>query len=326
MHAFLTMSLSVLLWSLYPLGAVVALKTMSGYELVAIATFFSVLGSLIAAMIHFKKGQLAEIIAIHKNVNKTFYLQAFASGATNVMCHGMFFLALTLTHKGGASLLYESWPIIAVIATPFLMRKAWREVSFRQFMVCLVALFGIGLIIFSNDEIDFTLKPGTLGQKTDYTALLGYVAAFVGAYACAICVVLKGVVAEYFEKASNTIGATIISELYSRGISMIIILALFPFAIGEMNFDTVNWGASIFIGLTVMVVGGILYTYSLLKTDNPTIHILYYMVPFLAVVWLWLAGETDVNTGLFVGGTIVILCNIYLAWAGRKSPLPPAVN
>ena len=97
-----------------------------------------------------------------------------------------------MSHEGGVSLIYESWPIIAVIATPFLIKKTWKAVGFKEFFACFLALVGMAFIILSNEDIDFSFaKNNNLHEEQDYFSLLGYVLALIGAYACGICVVFK---------------------------------------------------------------------------------------------------------------------------------------
>ena len=130
---------------------------------------------------------------------------------------------------------------------------------------------------------------------------------------------LKGVVAEYYGGAQHSIGTTIVSEFYSRVISFAIILIGCLFLQDYIDYSNINWGNSLFITACV-IVGGVFYTYALINTDQPTIHIMYYFVPLFAVIILWLAGETTINSGLFIGGSMIVLCNLYLYFAGRKAP------
>lgn len=321
MHVFISMALAVLIWGSYPLGAVISLKTMSSLELIFMATFFSSLGVLILGMGYLlKRKRLNDFINYHKKLDKAAYGLILASGVTNFLCHGLFFIALTMSHKGGISLLYESWPIFAVIATPFLIKKEWRDVGFKEFLVSLIALFGVAVVILSNQNIDLGLKQSNnLSEPRNYMSLLGYALALVGAYLCAMCVVLKGVVAQHFRPLNDDIGATVISEFYSRMISFILVIITMIFLQTGIDLEAVNWQSSFYVGFVVMVLGGVFYTYGLIKTDRPTIHILYYFVPILAVIFLWMAGETPISTGLFSGGLIIVLCNIYLYFAGRDA-------
>jgi drug/metabolite transporter (DMT)-like permease len=87
------------------------------------------------------------------------------------------------------------------------------------------------------------------------------------------------------------------------------------------NPENIDWAPSLFVGFVVFVLGGTLYTYSLLLSQSPTIHVLNYFVPVLAVIWLWIAGEASINSGLFIGGAIVTVSHIYLVYAGRKAKL-----
>ena len=322
MPVLISMSLAVLIWSLYPLAAVDGLKEMSGFELIAVSSMISCVTIVIFFFIYFKKAERKGIYGLHKEIFKSSYISIIGSGATHILCHSLFFIALSMSDKGGVSLIYECWPIIAVIATPFLIKKEWAAVGFKEFAVGLVALLGVVIIILSNKDVDITLlQSKDLTEETDYIALLGYIVAFIGAYACAMNVVLKGVVSDKFKGGADKMGVTIISELYCRVIGFALILLIYPFFSQYFSFDNIDWLASTYIGFVVMVLGGALYTYALTNTNKPTIHILYYFAPVIAVMWLWLANETIVSLGLFIGGGIVVICNIYLAYVGGKSEL-----
>lgn len=321
MRVLISMSLAVLIWSLYPLAATIGLKSMTSLELILIVYFFSGFGALILAFFYlWKKNLLKATIQIQKTISLRAYVTIIISGIAGVLCHGFFIIALTLANKGGVSLLYESWPVIAVVATPFLMKKTWKEVSLKEFLISMIALIGVAIIILSDKDINiFSSDPKSLTDSMDYTALGGYILAFSGGYMCAVLVVTKGVFAEHFKDLNDDVGTTLVSEVFSRIVSMILMSIIFIFLAQDLNIENIHWGASFFIGFIVFVVGGALYTYGLLKSDRPTVHIIYYFVPVLAVIWLWLVGVTEINAGLFIGGAIVLFANIYLVFAGRKA-------
>jgi drug/metabolite transporter (DMT)-like permease len=294
---------------------------MGSLEMILVVYYFSGFGALLLGLYYlWKKRLFKKAIEINKQLPRQAYIYALVSGSAGVLCHGFFIISLTMANKGGVSLLYESWPVIAVVATPFLMRKTWKEVSLTEFVISLIALIGVAMIILSDESIN--LKEGEaklLGGGMDIVSLGGYILAFAGGYMCAVLVVTKGVFSEYFLGLKNNVAAVFMSEIYSRTISMVLMTVVFMVVGDKFDFATVDWGAAFYIGFVVFVVGGALYTFSLMETDRPTIHILYYFVPVLAVVWLWGAGEATINMWLFIGGGIITLCNIYLVYAGRKA-------
>lgn len=321
MTAFLSMSLSVLIWSLYPLAATIGLQSMGSLEMIFIVYYFSGFGAIIVTALYlWKKKLFKRSIAIQKELGWNAYIPVIVSGVAGILCHAFFIISLTMANKAGVSLIYESWPIIAVIATPFLMRKSWKEVSLKEFMVSLLALGGVAIIILSDASISFK-ESMDISQNFDYTALGGYVLAFAGAYMCAVLVVTKGTYSENFNSLEDTMAASFISEVFSRVISMFLISIAFIYLSDDLIISHVNWTATFFVGFIVFVVAGALYTYSLLKTDRPTMHVMYYFVPILAVFWLWIVGEASINSGLFIGGAIVLFANIYLVIEGRKAAL-----
>ena len=320
MPVFISMGLVILLFSLYPLVASIGLQTMSSLDMILIVYFFSGFGSILVGFFYlWKKKLLKKAIDIQKNLSFSDYIPAFVCGVSGVLSHAFFIISLSLANKAGVSLLYESWPIIAVIATPMLMKKAWKEVSLKEVLVSLVALIGVALIILTDANIDFSTNPSDSSNTNNYSVLGGYILAFAAAYMTAVLVVTRGTYSEYFKALDDDIGASLVSEIFGRTISMFFMSLAFVYLKDDFYMADVNWAATFFIGFVVFVVGGVLYTYSLLKTDRPTIHIMYYFVPVLAVVWLWVFGESTIHTGLLVGGAIILAANIYLVIAGRKA-------
>lgn len=327
MHILISMGLAVLIWSLYPFAAITGLKSMTSMQMIMIVYAFSGFGAVLMGGFYlWRAGLIKKSIEIQKNLPLNAYITIAVSGVAGVLCHTFFIISLTMANKGGVSLLYESWPVIAVIATPFLIKRRWKEVSFKEFMISLVALVGVAIIILSDKDINFGMNTTSdLSTAMDYKSLGGYILAFAGGYMCAVLVVTKGAYAERFKDLNDSFGTTLISEIISRLISLVLMFIAFQFLNEHMDFQNIHWPATFFIGFIVFVVGGALYTYSLLNSDNPTVHILYYFVPVLAVVWLWLAHETEINTGLFIGGAIVTIANVYLFVAGRKAKFSSAL-
>lgn len=321
MKVLISMGLAVLIWSLYPLAATIGLESMGSLEMILIVYYFSGIGALLLGGHYLWSNNLiSKAKEAHKNLNGKAYALIAVAGVAGVGCHGFFILSLTLANKGGVSLLFESWPVIAVVATPFLMRKTWKEVSLKEFIAGIVALVGVGIIILSDESLNVTNNEQTLvSEGMDMAALGGYILAFAGGYMCAVLVVTKGAFSEYFSNLNDDIGAVLISEIYSRLLSMALMTFAFIALHEQLEFGSIHWESTFYIGFVVFVVGGALYTYALINTDRPTIHIIYYFVPVLAVVWLWLTGQTSINSGLFIGGSIILLCNIYLVYAGRKA-------
>ncbi len=303
------------------MAATIGLEQMSSLQMIVVVYLFSGLGALLMGGFYLlQNGSLKQAISIQKSLKLKSYYPIIISGIAGCLCHTFFIIALTMADKGGVSLLYESWPIIALVATPFMMKKKWKEVSLKDFMVSIMAMVGVAIVVFSDQDIDLTLHSSNmLSEKPNYSALGGYILAFVGAYMCAILVVTKGVFSENFNSLNDDLGSTLISEIFSRSISMVLMFGVFFLFDEQMDFAAIHWSSTFFIGFMVFVVGGALYTYSLLQSDTPTIHVMYYFVPVGAVVWLWLAGETTINIGLFIGGAIIVGSNIYLYFSGRAA-------
>ena len=175
MPVFISMSIAVLIWSLYPLAASIGLETMTSLEMILIVYLFSGLGALLMGGFYlWQTGLLKQSLTIRSTLPKQSYISIIVSGIAGVLCHGFFIVSLSMAHKGGVSLLYESWPVIAVVATPFLMKKTWKEVSLKEFMISLVALVGVAIIILSDNDVDLGfMGPKDPNKVFDYTVIVG---------------------------------------------------------------------------------------------------------------------------------------------------------
>ena len=304
------------------MAATESLKTMGSMEMVMIVMIISSIGALAVSFVYLvQKKLLTTAIEMHNTLPPKAYVMILISGVAGVLCHIFLYLALSMAHKGGVALIYDSWPIIVVIAAPLLMQKTWKDVSFKEFMAGIIALVGVGFIVFADSNIEFNFNPKAIQDSLDYTVLGGYILAFAGAYMIAMVTVSQGAFSEYFKDLNDDMGATPISQVWGRTTSVILSTILYMFFAPEMTSLHIDWFPIIYIGLFVFVFGGALVTYALLKSSSPMVTIGYYFVPVLAVVWLWLAGESTINAGLFIGGGIILLVNIYLLIAGRKAPM-----
>lgn len=326
MPVLLSMTIAVLIWGSYPYAAVVGLHSMTGIELFFFATLMaSIFISIIAFFYFLRRGKISNLIENHKKLSSSTWCMIVANGFTHAICHGFFMIALTMSNKAGVSLIYEAWPVMALIMTPFFLQKKWKEVGLRDFIICLIALGGVVVIVLSNDQIETPFsKSQTISTETNYIELLGYVLALLGGYACALSVVLKGVIAERFRALNNDTGAIIISEVHSRVIAFIVMVVAFllcsPFFTEPLvHIENIHWGSVLYIGFVVAILGGGFYTYALISTDNPTIHILNYFVPLIAVLILWVMGESTVNAGIWLGGSLIVVANMYLYFSGRSA-------
>lgn len=320
MPLIISISLAILIWSLYPLAVSFALKDMDEWDfMLSIITVCFVCSIIVGAIYLFKEKKFKQIIEIQKNLPKQAYFMGIIAGVSGMLCHTFFIWALSLAHKGGVSLIFKSWPIIAVIATPFIMKKVWKNVSLKDFMICLLALCGVAMIILSDKNIDIDVMGNSIGGSWDYKVFVGYILAFVGGYMVAIGSVTQAALVEYYSDLKDDFGAALVTQVFHRGVSLIVAIIFFYFFKDANIAFSITWPPVIFVGLFVLIFGASLYTYSILKSDSPTIHIMYYFVPVLAVLWLWIAGESTINIWILFGGALIVASNIYLTVASRKS-------
>jgi len=326
MNVLISMTLALIIWSLYPLAAVYGLESMNYMEIIFYVYLWAAIGSTIICFVYLALSKrLRQTWEIQRSLPFKAYGPAFLSGLFAGGSHALFIISLTMTDKAAASLLFEAWPVIALVATPLLMKKKWKKVSFKEFCLGGFALLGVVIVILSDEKLFSNVQGGAsdLSQMLDIKQLGGYILAFLGGYLTALFVLLRGVYAQNFSALNNGIASSLISEFVSRVLGFFfffIVYFIFQDMIGLENFQNDVFSLPlIFIGGGIFVIGGMLFTYSILNANSPTIHIICYLIPIFAVIWLCLMGKSTLGIGLIIGSVIVVGSNIALYFSQKSA-------
>lgn len=304
----------IFMWSLYPLASSYSLEVMNPFALMFAVQLAAYLGAMTFAIIALaRRRQFREYAELQVSLGWDGIWLIVGAGACSAFSHVFFVMALTMVNKNGVSILFESWPIMALFFAPHIIEKDWRKSTARDYIIGAVALAGVCIIILSDEHI--TMADGS---GWDVNAFLAYGLALVASYLTAMLVLMRGSYGQKLQPLKNNFAGAMISEMMVRFVATIL-LAVVGLAFGfNMTVPTSEWSAIIFIGVGIFALGGAAYTFALVNARSPNIMLFDYLIPILAVVWLVMAGMSEINAGLIIGGTMTIGSCVYLLWCNNR--------
>lgn len=308
--AFL-MILSVLMFSLYPLLATLGLRESDPVLFVAVAHLACGIVAAFGGRAALAKKYGARKRAVKRLDRQTiFFIAATAiAGGINHIC---FMFALLKTSPAGATIVYETWPIIGAWLAPALLAGGWSEVRRSDYVFGLLAVAGVVLVVLGGNYGMLTTFDFSTLRDMAPDSLAGYGLALLGASGVAVSTALR-------RRVSRNIAAmhgddreigTFMASAYTR------LGALPVFAIGYLLFHTTGMitvhgiGIAVATGIGVQLLGSICYLYSILRNPNPSIPVPDFLAPVMAIAWLYFAGSAQLTALAVLGGLFVITANL----------------
>ncbi|MCC7035822.1 MAG: EamA family transporter, partial [Alphaproteobacteria bacterium] len=272
MTSLLLMMMSVLMFSLYPLLASLGLRENDPILFVGMAHLACGLVATAAAgfMLHKKYGAKKRS-SVFKIDGRTWGLIAATAtaGAINHMC---FMFALLKTSKAGATIIYETWPIIGAWLAPFLIAKGWEQTRRMDYVFGLLAIAGIAFVVAAENHGLLSSFDVSLLQNIDPDRVTGYGLALLGSMGVAVSTALRRRVARGF---AAKFGDDVVTGAY-LGSAFTRLAALPVFAVGFMLFHTSGTitfngiGLAALTGIAVHLLGSLCYLFSILRNPNPS--------------------------------------------------------
>jgi drug/metabolite transporter (DMT)-like permease len=328
MNAIIAITISAIAFSFYPLLNSIALQYTSPFLLalcIQIATIVFSASYLLITQKHIS--QLRYLFHSFWKLDFEIKIIPFISGI-GIYLGGIFFIfALSLMSKAGASLIMETWPILALIISPVVLRK---KQSFSALDAVLILVSFIGLLFITAAESEkplesFIQNPFFIFNSQDFSGSIGIMVAVLSA----ICLAGSSIARSYFVsilpvdfrikffKKKDTISEANFTYLltYLFGFP----LALISFLLMEDSiFIDINASLPIIMIGVIFVIVSTFYSYALLVADNANINLIWYISPVLAAVWLALSGYSQITPMLVLGGFLIIVSNIILISVSSK--------
>ncbi len=309
--------LSVILFSLYPLLASIGLQhTNPIFFLLAAhgccAAFALSYGKLLHGKAYITAKKLPALFSFDTRTWGT----VVATGLSSAINHTCFLFALLQTSKIGATMIYETWPIIALWLAPALIPKGWNNVRIADYVFGLLAVLGgIFVIAAGNRDALLALDIHIL-QHIDPVKLQGYALAAIGSIGVAISTVLRRRVTKALRQQHNddlllaTYLSTGITRLAALPVFVLMMVALQDHTAMQSGMDINGFLLAAATGIAVHLLGSVSYVISLLKNPDPVIPVPDFLAPILSVLWLVLLGYDGLTDFAVIGGLCIISANL----------------
>lgn len=305
MFAVLLMLFSVLSWSLYPLAAALGTEKIS----ITAFLFFTELASLASTFVIYKY-----MTAKHKVTPPGFFdfskkerIEIFISAATMNLSLLCLLASMKFMMRGGAVLIFETWPVISLYLTPILIQKGWSKISIRDLVFGIFTIVGIGYIIHTDIARSY-------GEDAHNISLYAkHLLPFLGGVFMAISSLTKARTSKNVKLGKSPL----LSPLYIQYILCIIkLIILLPFVM-LMNDAPSTFSADVIlivlgVGMITFTLGNMFYTMAVLNSKKSTIIALWYLMPVLAVFWLWVSGMTEIGQEIILGSIFIISANLLI--------------
>lgn len=318
-------------FSIYPLLSVIALNTVSTYQLAFIVQIL--IAIITFCLMAINQGSLSrtkEIFASFWKLPWNLKIIPLLSG-TGIFAGGLFFVSsLQLMNKTGATLIMECWPLMAIVLSRALLtHKKWEAFSFIDLILIIIALIGLVLITVGESGTTFNDFFSSSLLTIDYNnidQLWGILLAVLSA----VCFAWAGVSRSYFSsrlpqefrirffKKTDTLAESIFTYMLTIILGLpAAFISYYLFDTTPLNFEISSMAMLILIASS-LVITSMFYSYAILIADNANINLLWYIAPLLATVWLILFGYSYLTPLIILGGILIILANLILILTSKK--------
>lgn len=305
--AVLLMMFSVVVWSLFPLISAWCIDYVSTFDYIFwmfLINFFTSL-FLLRTVPTARAAKLPKVLSLPGMVK----FEIMIGCLTIILSIACLLSSFFYMSKAGATIIYEVWPIVAMYATPLLIKKGWDKISARDMFFSVLAFGGVGFIYYPEimNEGGFFLDGFAL--KELYILLLP----FLGGVFMAISSVMKARISHNLECEGNPLASVLfVKMLFSLVVSLLCIPFLLFWPDAPSTYTLLTVLGMLFTGVMTWTFGDVAYTLAVLKANKSSIMVLWFLVPILSVVWLWVAGESAITAFIVLGAIIIISSNLLM--------------
>ncbi|NCC21741.1 MAG: hypothetical protein EOM26_04665 [Alphaproteobacteria bacterium] len=317
---------AVFAYSLYPLIMILGAGKTGAVFFVFLSQLFATLsGFAFYYLYNLRRKVHSDFMSSLPALTNEHWLFVGIVGLCCAVTNIFFIFAASMMNRAGVVVIYDTWPIIAMLLTPVVIQKSWFRIKKRHLFMSLPMLAGIGLIAWGDQT---TGLPGSAesmsGYNTNIVAYAGILLALMGSATLALFNVMRIQVSNYLEQTMPLVQGrpvllAIVSETVCRSAAIpfaMLFLVLFPEPRSDTVIEGVGWAFA--LGAGVLFLGNSAYVLAMLRATSPSMHLLWYLVPVFAVFWLWACGLGTITLPVIAGAAIVILSNVYLELNRRK--------
>ena len=307
--SLLSMMISIILWSLLPVAAIIGIKDINVWE-------FVFLMELVVALVSYA---VVKTISIKHNVpirsirsySKKQNIWAFSVGFTFALSQLCLFTSFFFLSSANSVIVYEIWPIFAMYLAPLLMGKgSTLKIRNRDMVFTVIALVGVLIVLYPefNSELFTNNEQGSLYP---YFILA---LPFFGSIFMALTSNLKtGFSASILDK-KNPMLSMFLAQMMAKVYTIPLLgICAFLFSDGNSTYTLYGILAILFIGGVVQAIGGLLYSWSVILSKTGIVTSLWYSMPVITVFIFWVTGMSEVTEYAILGAIAIIGCNLLIS-------------
>ncbi|TVQ84309.1 MAG: DMT family transporter [Micavibrio sp.] len=305
--AVILMMLSVLAWSAYPVVAAWGIEKIAIWDFIFWTHVFSVGSAWLmlqlspaARRVKYQKfWEYSRTVKLHLFYNIVAFL------ASQVCLLGSFYYI----SKAGATIAFETWPIFTMYVAPLLLKKTWETIPKRDYMFAVIALIGVCFILYPEIENEFFIGEDITPLHYGAIAL-----PLIGGFLMAVATSFKASAAHKVEVDGHPI-ISLLSLVSAMGWYFIPVTGAFAlFWPGKESIYTPeNVAAMAIVGVGILTMGGLFYTWALLRASRANITVLWYFVPLFSAVWFWWTGISEITDYIVIGAILIISSNLLIS-------------
>ena len=303
---------SVATYSFFPLIGASVVTHAEPVLFIGLAHAFAFLTLTWVSVIVLRRGEIADPWRLREHVFAPRYLtQAALSGFANAAGHACIFASFLYINSAASTILYEIWPIGAIVAIRHLLPDRYRRITLREWVLAGLALSGAGLLV--QAELVHGLSAG--GHHTQLI-VHGLVLALASAVLMAVSSSLDVRLCHRLGDAVDPLLRPVISQNVVKAFSSTgaILVGVLVFHARAPTAHVV--GLAAVVGVAIIALGVVTYHAGNILAQSASVNSLWYLTPVLSLVWLYAFHGVMISPEIALAAMVIVGANIVLISEG----------
>ncbi len=304
--------MSVLTYSFFPLIGVGVVTHTEPVLFVGLAHAFAFATLSWTSVTVWRRGEIADPARLRRCVTTRPYLaQSALSGFANAASHASLFASFLYINSAASTMLYEVWPIGAIIAIRRLLPDRYQRITLREWVLTGLALAGAGLLV--RAELSHGLSVGAHQTKP---IIHGLILALVSALLMAVSSSLDASLCHKLRDVVDPLLQPVITQNVVKAFSSTgaIVAGIVIFHAGPPAASAI--GLAAVVGVAIIALGVVTYHAGNILAQSAAVNSLWYLTPVLSLLWLCAFHGVTVSPEVALGAMIILGANIVLISRG----------
>lgn len=304
MKPSLSMSIAALLWSTFPLAVA---SGVTSYNYAALYC----LGIGISSLAHYGylRWRGIDPLAVLRRNPRTVLAWGGSAAASITLASFLYYYAMTADDKIESAVLLELWPVASMMFGWLLIRRmSWQQMPAYAWPCAALAFLGSALLVVDRTGV-------AEGLSLDRYNVL----AFFGALFYGLSGNMQAVLGERFD-GHDEFDKTALSRFFADTGSFGLAVVATPFLSITPDLDRGFLLSALYLGIVIYSLSAFFFNHALRTASSPSINLLFYFSPVIAVFWLGLSGYGDITRFALFGVTSILVANAVASSEYRYAP------